>query len=186
MAEEPADLRPRRLHPLPRGLVELYGLLAVLFVLVPEWMAGGGPVRLPGGARGLRPTPALRGLEPPAGTPPGHAESGGATPAGPLRTPPGLWRLSPGSAHGPPAAATAETREGFRQEGVGAVITSFSRGVAQLGSAPLWGSGGRRFKSCRSDFAGLKPTECRPFPRRLFLWLRWRVGGEAQRSRVAV
>jgi len=26
---------------LPRGLVELYGLLAVLFVLVPEWMAGG-------------------------------------------------------------------------------------------------------------------------------------------------
>lgn len=31
----------RRLHPLPRGLVELYGLLAVLFVLVPEWMAGG-------------------------------------------------------------------------------------------------------------------------------------------------
>ncbi|MFN7678041.1 MAG: hypothetical protein ACK5QW_05520 [Cyanobacteriota bacterium] len=31
----------RELHPLPRGLVELYGLLAVLFVLVPEWMAGG-------------------------------------------------------------------------------------------------------------------------------------------------
>lgn len=31
----------RQLHPLPRGLVELYGLLAVLFVLVPEWMAGG-------------------------------------------------------------------------------------------------------------------------------------------------
>ena len=30
----------RQLHPLPRGLVELYGLLAVLFVLVPEWMAG--------------------------------------------------------------------------------------------------------------------------------------------------
>jgi hypothetical protein len=30
----------RRLHPLPPGLVELYGLLAVLFVLVPEWMAG--------------------------------------------------------------------------------------------------------------------------------------------------
>jgi hypothetical protein len=29
------------MHPLPRGLVELYGLLAVLFVLVPEWMAGG-------------------------------------------------------------------------------------------------------------------------------------------------
>jgi hypothetical protein len=31
----------RQLHPLPRGLVELYGLLAVLFVLIPEWMAGG-------------------------------------------------------------------------------------------------------------------------------------------------
>ena len=33
--------KPRQLHPLPKGLVELYGLLAVLFVLVPEWMAGG-------------------------------------------------------------------------------------------------------------------------------------------------
>ncbi|KEF43384.1 MAG: hypothetical protein ER33_01175 [Cyanobium sp. CACIAM 14] len=34
--------RPRRqMHPLPKGLVELYGLLAVLFVLVPEWMANG-------------------------------------------------------------------------------------------------------------------------------------------------
>jgi hypothetical protein len=37
----PQDPPPsRQLHPLPRGLVELYGLLAVLFVLVPEWMAG--------------------------------------------------------------------------------------------------------------------------------------------------
>ena len=36
------DPKPQRqLHPLPRGLVELYGLLAVLFVLVPEWMADG-------------------------------------------------------------------------------------------------------------------------------------------------
>ncbi len=26
-----------------------------------------------------------------------------------------------------------------------------NRGVAQLGSAPLWGSGGRGFKSRRSD-----------------------------------
>lgn len=26
------------------------------------------------------------------------------------------------------------------------------RGVAQLGSVPLWGSGGRGFKSRRSDF----------------------------------
>jgi hypothetical protein len=37
----PTDHQPRQLHPLPRGLVELYGLMAVLFVLVPEWMAGG-------------------------------------------------------------------------------------------------------------------------------------------------
>ena len=34
------DQPRRQLHPLPNGLVELYGLLAVLFVLVPEWMAG--------------------------------------------------------------------------------------------------------------------------------------------------
>jgi hypothetical protein len=41
-ADQPSgQLTPRQLHPLPRGLVELYGLLAVLFVLVPEWMAGG-------------------------------------------------------------------------------------------------------------------------------------------------
>ena len=39
VAEPEAPMR--QLHPLPRGLVELYGLLAVLFVLVPEWMAGG-------------------------------------------------------------------------------------------------------------------------------------------------
>jgi hypothetical protein len=46
-SEPPGQPRPsqdplpsRQLHPLPRGLVELYGLLAVLFVLVPEWMAG--------------------------------------------------------------------------------------------------------------------------------------------------
>ncbi len=31
------------------------------------------------------------------------------------------------------------------------VITLNYRGVAQLGSAPLWGSGGRGFKSRRSD-----------------------------------
>lgn len=42
MVEPEAEERqPRPLHPLPRGLVELYGLLAVLFVLIPEWMAGG-------------------------------------------------------------------------------------------------------------------------------------------------
>ena len=31
----------RQLHPLPRGLVELYGLIAVLVVLIPEWIADG-------------------------------------------------------------------------------------------------------------------------------------------------
>jgi hypothetical protein len=37
-----AQSDPRRqLHPLPPGLVELYGLLAVLVVLMPEWLAGG-------------------------------------------------------------------------------------------------------------------------------------------------
>jgi hypothetical protein len=29
-----------------------------------------------------------------------------------------------------------------------------SRAVAQLGSAPDWGSGGRRFKSCQPDHEG--------------------------------
>ncbi|MEB3321505.1 MAG: hypothetical protein VKI81_01635 [Synechococcaceae cyanobacterium] len=42
----------RALHPLPRGLVELYGLLAVLFVLVPEWMAGSALAGLPQGRQG--------------------------------------------------------------------------------------------------------------------------------------
>ena len=32
---------PRQLHPLPRGLVEVYGLIAVLVVLIPEWIADG-------------------------------------------------------------------------------------------------------------------------------------------------
>ncbi|CAI8176898.1 MAG: Uncharacterised protein [Prochlorococcus marinus str. MIT 9215] len=31
----------RKLHPLPKGLVELYGLIAVLVVLIPEWLAEG-------------------------------------------------------------------------------------------------------------------------------------------------
>jgi hypothetical protein len=43
---------PRQLHPLPKGLVELYGLLAVLFVLVPEWMAGGALAGLRQGREG--------------------------------------------------------------------------------------------------------------------------------------
>ncbi|AII43322.1 hypothetical protein KR100_08100 [Synechococcus sp. KORDI-100] len=29
------------MHPLPRGVVELYGLIAVLVVLIPEWLAEG-------------------------------------------------------------------------------------------------------------------------------------------------
>ena len=41
MNEEHQDRPLKTLHPLPRGLVELYGLLAVLMVLVPEWIAGG-------------------------------------------------------------------------------------------------------------------------------------------------
>ncbi|MEB3332699.1 MAG: hypothetical protein VKI83_09440 [Synechococcaceae cyanobacterium] len=49
----PQQDTPRSLHPLPRGLVELYGLLAVLFVLVPEWMAGGALSGFPEGREGL-------------------------------------------------------------------------------------------------------------------------------------
>jgi hypothetical protein len=38
----PPDPHQRRqLHPLPKGLVELYGLIAVLVVLIPEWLADG-------------------------------------------------------------------------------------------------------------------------------------------------
>ncbi|WP_315859606.1 hypothetical protein [Cyanobium sp. ATX 6F1] len=40
------------MHPLPKGLVELYGLLAVLFVLVPEWMAGSALVSFRDNRRG--------------------------------------------------------------------------------------------------------------------------------------
>jgi hypothetical protein len=47
-----AETPLRQLHPLPRGLVELYGLLAVLFVLVPEWMAGGAWLGFPEGRQG--------------------------------------------------------------------------------------------------------------------------------------
>ena len=49
---QPSDLDRRQLHPLPKGLVELYGLLAVLFVLVPEWMAGGALSRFGEGRQG--------------------------------------------------------------------------------------------------------------------------------------
>ncbi|MEB3275439.1 MAG: Rho termination factor N-terminal domain-containing protein [Cyanobacteriota bacterium] len=59
----------RPLHPLPRGLVELYGFLAVLVVLIPEWMASGalqgflGPATgatLPAQTRAWRRLPELR------------------------------------------------------------------------------------------------------------------------------
>ena len=53
-----SDQKPSRkpLHPLPKGLVELYGLLAVLVVLIPEWMASGalqGLLAQPGAAAPL-------------------------------------------------------------------------------------------------------------------------------------
>lgn len=37
----PENTPKRGPHPLPGGLVELYGLVAVLMVLIPEWMASG-------------------------------------------------------------------------------------------------------------------------------------------------
>lgn len=58
----------RQLHPLPRGLVELYGLIAVLVVLIPEWLADGtlnlgnaaAPESLPMSSRAWRTLPELR------------------------------------------------------------------------------------------------------------------------------
>ncbi|MEB3199038.1 MAG: hypothetical protein VKK62_00750 [Synechococcaceae cyanobacterium] len=50
--DPPSPPPSRQLHPLPRGLVELYGLLAVLFVLVPEWMAGGALIGFREGRQG--------------------------------------------------------------------------------------------------------------------------------------
>ena len=43
----------RQLHPLPLGLVELYGFLAVLIVLMPEWMASGALFGFLNGRAGL-------------------------------------------------------------------------------------------------------------------------------------
>lgn len=52
MDPPPGPEAKRHLHPLPKGLVEFYGLLAVLFVLVPEWMADGALQGWPGQRRG--------------------------------------------------------------------------------------------------------------------------------------
>tara|TARA_E500000178_G_scaffold316273_1_gene335855 strand:- start:31 stop:471 length:441 start_codon:yes stop_codon:yes gene_type:complete len=41
VSSPPKPSARRRLHPLPKGLVELYGLIAVLVVLIPEWIADG-------------------------------------------------------------------------------------------------------------------------------------------------
>ena len=67
-AQRPDPSEQRRLHPLPRGLVELYGLIAVLVVLIPEWIADGtinlgqinGADSLPMRARAWRTLPELR------------------------------------------------------------------------------------------------------------------------------
>ena len=67
-AQRPDQSEQRRLHPLPRGLVELYGLIAVLVVLIPEWIADGtinlGQINvvgsLPMRARAWRTLPELR------------------------------------------------------------------------------------------------------------------------------
>lgn len=64
----PEPKPPRRLHPLPRGLVELYGLIAVLVVLIPEWIADGtlslgdskGRSNLPMASRAWRTLPELQ------------------------------------------------------------------------------------------------------------------------------
>ena len=68
MSVPPDQTYRRRLHPLPKGLVELYGLIAVLVVLIPEWLAegtisigqAGGASTLPMRARAWRTLPELR------------------------------------------------------------------------------------------------------------------------------
>jgi hypothetical protein len=64
----------RQLHPLPKGLVELYGLLAVLFVLVPEWMAAGAMRGLDGRRGSGNPLRSHHGLAAFAGAAPGDPE----------------------------------------------------------------------------------------------------------------
>ena len=58
MPASPETGEPRKLHPLPRGLVEVYGLIAVLVVLIPEWIADG-TLNI-GGRAGRNPLP-MRG-----------------------------------------------------------------------------------------------------------------------------
>ena len=68
VSARPDPSEQRQLHPLPRGLVELYGLIAVLVVLIPEWLADGtlnlgqakGPDALPMRSRAWRTLPELR------------------------------------------------------------------------------------------------------------------------------
>ena len=68
VSERPDPSEQRQLHPLPRGLVELYGLIAVLVVLIPEWLADGtlnlgqakGSASLPMRSRAWRTLPELR------------------------------------------------------------------------------------------------------------------------------
>ena len=57
---------------------------------------------------------------------------------------------------------TGLAREPRTTKGRGRVIESSVRGVAQPGSAPDWGSGGRRFESCRPDHL-LVPMRCVPY-----------------------
>ncbi len=39
MSNDSSPKSKRKLNPLPRGLIELYGLIAVVVVLIPEWIA---------------------------------------------------------------------------------------------------------------------------------------------------
>jgi hypothetical protein len=48
-------------------------------------------------------------------------------------------------------APIAKVAKPLRANRASVILTLLIRGVAQLGSAPLWGSGGRKFESCRSD-----------------------------------
>ena len=68
VSARPDPSEERQLHPLPKGLVELYGLIAGLVVLVPEWFGDGnlhlgqakGPAALPMRSRAWRALPELR------------------------------------------------------------------------------------------------------------------------------